>query len=285
MEAYTSPDFSGMPAGRTFVRDLASVTNTDHKVNATIVGLATGTYYVRAYIDSDGDFKRDAWESWGYACPRGDVVSGVIFAPTAVMIGEGIEPPSVQVYVEDSDTDQDCLPDVWEYDTAGSDKTEFWLKKGPVVNDNNGYISVNPYLEDPIRDLINGGHSIALLSAGPSRMSKPLAALMLGTDSVDPSIDETTLKIKSLALADGNVTIALAAEAEDPAAGTVFVTDGMVKVTVVVKYADSLDGEWKSTEKYIEKKIEDGAVSEELTFSLEDLGLDASKGFFKVEVK
>ena len=38
-------------------------------------------------------------------------------------------------------------------------------------------------------------------------------------------------------------------------------------------------------EKYLEKKIEDGTVSEELTFSLEELGLDASKGFFKVEVK
>ena len=129
-----------------------------------------------------------------------------------------------------------------------------------------------------------------LAQAEPRRIARrlwpvPLAALVLGADSVEPSIDERTLSIKSLALADGNVTITLSAEAEDPAAGTVFVTDGMVRVTVVVKYADSLAGEWKSVEKYIEKKIEDGAVSEELTFSLEELGLDATKGFFKVEVK
>jgi len=154
-----------------------------------------------------------------------------------------------------------------------------------MENDNNGYISVNPNLQPAISDLINGGSSISLLSAGPSRMPKTLAALMLGADSVDPSIDEKTLAIKSLVLANGNVTIALTAEAEDPAAGTVFVTDGMVRVTVVVKYADSLDGEWNSVEKYLEKTIEDGTVSEELTFSLEELGLDASKGFFKVEVK
>ena len=147
------------------------------------------------------------------------------------------------------------------------------------------YISVNPNLSAAIRDLINGGSSISLMSAGPTQMPKTLAALMLGADSVDPSIDAKTLAIKSLTLADGTVTIALAAEAEDPAAGTVFVTDGMVKVTVVVKYADSLSGEWKSVERNLEKKIEDGAVSEELTFSLEELGLDASKGFFKVEVK
>jgi hypothetical protein len=285
VEAYTSPDFSGLPAGRTFVRDLDSVTDTNHVINATIVGLVPGTYYVRAYIDSDGDFTRDAWESWGYACPRGDVDSGAIYTPTSVTIGNERPTPSVHVYVEDCDTDQDCLPDVWEYDTAGTSKTDFLLKKGPMENDYNGYISVNPDLQTAISDLINGGHSISLLSAGPKRMPKTLAALMLGTDSVDPSIDATTLSIKSLALADGNVTIALAAEAEDPAAGTVFVSDGMVKVTVIVKYADSLDGEWKSVEKDLEKKIEDGTVSEELTFSLEDLGLDASKGFFKVEVK
>ena len=178
-----------------------------------------------------------------------------------------------------------CLPDIWEYDTAGTSKTDFLLKKGPMENVYNGYISVNPNLEAAISDLINGGSSISLMSAGPARMPKTLAALMLGADSVDPSIDEKTLAIKSLVLANGNVTIALTAEAEDPAAGTVFVTDGMVRVTVVVKYADSLDGEWNSVEKYLEKKIEDGTVSEELTFSLEELGLDASKGFFKVEVK
>ena len=108
---------------------------------------------------------------------------------------------------------------------------------------------------------------------------------MLGVPSVEPSIKTETLSIRSLTLSHGTVTLALAAEADDPAAGTVFVTDGMVKVTVVVKYADSLSGEWKSVEKYIEKKIEDGAVSEELTFSLEELGLDSTKGFFKVEVK
>ena len=286
VEAYTSPDFSGQPAGRTFVRDLTSVTNANHTVNAQIVGLKSGTYYVRAYIDSDGDFRRDDWESWGYACPRGDVITGSIFAPSFVTIGEGVEPPTVQVYVEDCDTDQDCLPDVWEYKQANG-AADFLLRNGPTSDINNGYISVNPNLEAAISDIINGGigNSIMLMSAGPKQMPKTLAALMLDTDSVDPSIDAKTLAIKSLTLADGTVTIALAAEADDPAAGTVFVTDGMVRATVVVKYADSLSGKWESVETSLEKKIEDGAVSEELTFSLEELGLDPTKGFFKVEVK
>ena len=285
VEAYTSADFSGVPAGRTFIRDLTSVTDNGHEINARIVGLKPGTYYVRAFIDSDGDFKRSDWESWGYACSRGDMVTGAIYAPTAVTVGDGFATPTALVYVEDCDVDQDCLPDVWEYDNAGTDKAEFLLKKGPMENANNGYISVNPDLADSISDLINGGSSSMLLSAAPGKMSATIAALMLGVPSVEPSIKTETLAIKSLTLSDGEVKLTLGAEAEDPAAGTVFVTEGIVRATVVVKYADSLDGEWNSVEKVIEKKIEEGTVSETLTFSLSELGLDATKGFFKVEVK
>ena len=282
VEAFTSPDFSGAPAGRTFVRNAASVTNDGEVVNATIVGLNPGTYYVRAYIDTTGNFGRGVWESWGYACPRGDAATSAIYTPTAFEIDMDKPIPTALVYIEDCDTDQDCLPDVWEYDKTGGG-TNWLLTFGPVDNDHNGYISVNP--QAAISDLINGGNSITLRSAGQSGMPKALAALMLGVDSVDPAINSKTLSIRSLALADGVVKLMLGAQAEDPAAGTVFVTDGIVRATVVVKYADSLGGEWKSVEKYIEKKIEDGAVSEELTFSLEELGLDASKGFFKVELK
>ena len=287
VEAYTTPDFSGEPVGRTFVRDLASVTNAEHEVNATIIGLKPGTYYVRAFIDTDGDFERAAWESWGYACPRGDTSTGAIFAPTAVTVGDDLPTPSVSVYVEDSDVDQDCLPDVWEYDAAGTDKTDFLLKKGPMANKYNAYIGVNPNLEDAISDLINGsgGTTLRLFAAAPGQIPAPVAALMLGVPSVEPSLKEGTLAVTSLTLADGTVRLALGAEADDPTAGTVFVSDGVVRATIVVKYADSLDGEWKSVEKAIEKKIEKGAVSDEITLSLEELGLDASKGFFKVEVR
>ena len=285
VEAYTTPDFSGEPAGRTFVRTLAGVTNTAHDVNATIVGLEPGTYYVRAFIDSDGDFKRSAWESWGYACLHGDTSTGAIFAPTAVTVGNGIATPKAVVYVEDCDVDQDCLPDVWEYDNAGTDKTDFLLKKGPMADTHNGYIAVNPSLQTAIANLINGGSSLRLLAAAPGQMSASVAALMLGVPSVEPSLKEGTLAVTSLTLAEGTVRLTLGAEAEDPAAGTVFVSDGLVRATIVVKYADALDGEWKSVETAIEKKIEEGAVSDEITLSLEELGLDASKGFFKVEVR
>ena len=288
VEAYTTPDFSGEPVGRTFIRDFASVTNAEHEANATIVGLKPGKYYVRAFIDSDGDFKRSVWESWGYACPRGDTETGAIYAPTAVTIGEGIETPIARVYVEDADVDQDCLPDVWEYDTAGTDKTDFLLKKGPMANTHNGYIAVNPNLEAAISDLINGsgGSTLRLLAAAPGRISASVAALMLGVPATDPSIQEGTLTITGLTLDGDNVAFTVSADAEDPLAGsTVFVSEGKLTVTVTVKYADSLDGEWKEKSEVKTFEITDGAVSDTFTFSLSDLGLDSSKGFFKVDVK
>ena len=155
-----------------------------------------------------------------------------------------------------------------------------------MSNVSNGYISVNPYLEAAISDLINGGSAFHLSAAASGKLSTSVAALMLGVSSVEPSIKAETLSIRSLTLADGTVRLTLGAEAEDPAAGTAWLdSNGIVHATVVVKYADALDGEWNSVEKVIEKKIEEGTVSETLTFSLSELGLDPTKGFFKVEVK
>ena len=41
----------------------------------------------------------------------------------------------------------------------GTDKTDFLLKKGPMENTHNGYISVNPNLEAAISDLENANKS------------------------------------------------------------------------------------------------------------------------------
>lgn len=286
VEAYTSPDFTGEPAGRTFVKDLSSVTNAGGTVNATIVGLDAGTYYIRAYIDSDGDFEKDEWESWGYYCARaGEDKTSAIFAPLSVTVGYGLKPGAVSVYVEDTDIDQDCLPDVYEYDAAGTDKTGFLKKKGASENEHNGYISVNPNLESAISDLINGGLPITLFSA-PSRMSRSLAALIAAVDTVEPSIKDSTLTVTSLDLVDGAVSITLSAEAEDPLAGnTLFASDGKVKATLVVKYADSLGGEWNEVREPVEFSIVDDTVETVFTKALSDLGLDATKGYFKVEIE
>ncbi len=287
VEAFTTPDFTGDPAGRAFVADLSSVTNVDGTVNARIRGLDAGTYYVRAYLDSDGDFEKDQWESWGYLCARASgEASGAIFTPLAVTLGYGVDPGVAKVYVEDADTDQDCLPDVYEYDVAGTSKANFLEKKNVSTNANNGYITVNPNLESAISDLVNGGMPVRLASVASRRMSASLASLISAVDTVEPSIKGSTLTVTSLGLADGVVSIAMSAEAEDPLAGsTLFVSDGKVRATLVVKYSDSLGGEWSEVREPVEFAVEDGAVDAVFTKALSDLGLDASRGFFKVEIE
>ena len=289
VEAYTTPDFTGVPAARGFIRDYASVTNDSHEANVTIVGLEAGTYYLRAFIDSDGDNKRSDWESWGYVCPRGDIVSGGIFNPVGIKIGAGAAPVEV-CYIEDTDLDQDCLPDVYEYDSAPSNnKTAgtFLAVKGVADNAHNGYISVNPELQTAIDNLIGAGNNIGLLSLG-GQIPMQVAALSLGMPTLENSIEESTLAIKSIALEGGAVNLTVAAEANEPSLGTVFVSNGKVTTTIVISYADSLNGDWK--EKEFEKTFEiaDGNVDGVLTITREELmkeGLDTSRGFFKVSLK
>jgi hypothetical protein len=295
VEAYTSPDFSGMPSGRTYIDDIASVADSAHAKNVRIAGLAAGTYYVCAYIDSDGDFKRSNWESWGYACARGDKDTGAIYAPTGFAVGEGIETPFVSLYVEDTDVDQDALPDVWEYDEWSKDNGEFTienflLKKGPAENTDDGYIAVNPDLVMNIARVAAANSAGGMLSlAASGYMPSAMAAMMLGVDSVEPDIEEGTLGITAFSLDGDTVKLTVGAKADDPLAGSVFVSDGKITATVVVLHATSLAegfAELKSVD--VTFDIEEGAVSHTERISLKDIlgdDVDLSKGFFKVELK
>ena len=289
VEAFTTPDFSGMPAGRTFVSDVDSVVDSNHDVNVRIVGLPAGEYYLRAYLDSDGDFKRSAWESWGYACPRGDKDSGAIYAPISVNVGNSANAAVAVVYVEDTDLDQDALPDVWEYDEAGGAE-DFLLKKGPAENTDDGYIAINPDLVMNIARVAAANSAGGMLSfAASGYMPSAMASMMLGVDSVEPEIEEGTLGITAFSLDGDTVKLTVGAKADDPLAGSVFVSNGKITATVVVLHATSLAegfAELKSVD--VTFDIEEGAVSHTERISLKDIlgdDVDLSKGFFKVELK
>jgi hypothetical protein len=287
VEAYASPDFSGEPAGRAFVRngeDAASEAGAD----VVIYGLKAGTYYVRAFIDSDGDNARSVWESWGYVCSRGDTDAEAIYAPVAVAVGEGLDTPLAAVYIEDADTDQDCLPDAWEYgESDGSDG--FLLEKRPAANTNDGYVSVNPDLEDSIKRIIsvNGGSGmLSYGAAGSMSMPSDIVALSLGIDTAENTLESSTLAIKAISLADGAVNLTVGAKANEPDLGKLYVKDNTVTATIVVSHASSLDGVWTTTDPITKTfTIESGDVKSIFTFSLKELGLDTGKGFFKVELK
>lgn len=108
VQAFESDDFAGTPAAETVVTNRMALTDiVDRSANAQLCGLKPGRYFVRAYVDTDGDLKKADWESSGFARTAATVVS------TGVA-------PTVELYIDDADTDNDSLPDAWEYATYGN---------------------------------------------------------------------------------------------------------------------------------------------------------------------
>lgn len=103
VQAFLSPDFTGDPIASTLVTNAVGAIS-DSSPNAILRGLpATGTYYLRAYIDMDGDKKLSAFEPWGYAKEPVKLTPSLRSAP------------QVTVWIEDSDTDSDGYSDAYEY--------------------------------------------------------------------------------------------------------------------------------------------------------------------------
>jgi hypothetical protein len=121
VQAFTSPDFTGMPAGETYVTDVANIASTTDVTtpNALILGLKPGTYYLRAYIDSNGDSAWSRWETWGYANNVGTDAKS-LYAPRAVTVTEGAAVPQATIFMEDMDTDRDWLADAKEWNENAS---------------------------------------------------------------------------------------------------------------------------------------------------------------------
>jgi len=135
VEAFKTPDFTGVPVARAFVADADKGKLSDDSdrtsANAWLMGLPAGRYFVRAYADDVArtvgtrtttfgvSRKRDAFESWGYACPR-ERSAETPFTPEGFSVEDlnGWADP-VEVYVEDVDTNGNCIPDAYEYVTKG----------------------------------------------------------------------------------------------------------------------------------------------------------------------
>jgi len=151
VEVYNNPSFNGSPAGR-YTLPLASNayvrTYGDTNVTAVLRGLEpsvfAGDYYVLAYIDSNANFVRDSWESWGYANYLGTTQGNPYEVRPVKVVSSGTAPVAT-VYIQDADSDRDGFPDVFEYhaNPAG----DFLSLTGPVGTNTVGNTEVNPYLE------------------------------------------------------------------------------------------------------------------------------------------
>ena len=301
VEAFTTPDFTGTPVARVVVDDADSVTaaGVSHSTNAVIRGLATGKYFLRAYADlaTTGAMKRqrDSFESWGYACARGKRGSGQ-FTPTGFELSgkNGFEKP-VDIYIEDVDTNGNCLPDAWEYiENNGK------LDDGAVNLDTTlvKSFSVNQALTDYLQNQVVGetrvdayNNYVMTVFASPR-----MTALALGYNPDDVKVGANgsiqveskveSVEIKSVSFdANGNVVVEIDGElntAEGNTNGFGFITlEGETKKTVtcqVLWKASLSDADWtvKATKTIV---VGDGAQ----TIDINGLGTEPS-GFFKVVV-
>ena len=174
VQAFSSPDFSGDPLSSGMATsDVDNLALDD--ANAWLKGLpATGTYYVRAFIDMDGDGKLAEWEPWGYVADE----------VTLVNDGTLTKAPLVSVWIEDSDSDRDWIPDAYEYAAKGW--PDSWEElKGNIKTQPGGVTSVLPnggiVLTLPsLANLTSAGFSRGLPGASLTAMESPtfVAAVM-----------------------------------------------------------------------------------------------------------
>ena len=309
VEAFSTPDFSGGPVSRGYVTnttDIAS-TNAITVANATIPCLKAGSYYIRAYIDTQADSAHQDWESWGSYCTR-DTTVGTIYTPKSVTVGPGFGlSETIPVYIDDCDTDHDCLPDAWEWKEKGNLTALSATSIDQVVG---GFAMKHELTGDvQVRGDMTPGLAV---KSSPALAKKSLnvanvAALILdldeagGTDEEvgnalaaaqnDVSAEPTAVAITAIALnrEAGTVTITAETEGRESDSGSAashiyrFATDESALVlTLRLWFRPSLDADgWTeigSTEVTLEK------TSGAYTHSLPE-GVDLSSGFFKVSLE
>ncbi len=211
VQAFTSPDFTGVPAGEARVSDLVSLTN---GVGSTVTmrGLPVGQYYVRAFIDTEVDAALAKWESWGYACRVGDgAAKAYKFTPKAFEVGKGAGVPEAEVFIEDMDIDSDGLPDAWEWSTDSGLDTRSSPTGGSF------FTKVNPDLADRVSAYVNLSSGAQLMGARSVYASMTLMNALLSEDAaavtamgtllsagVESAVSEKlAVKIDSFSLTEG----------------------------------------------------------------------------------
>ena len=116
--AWRSKSFNGDPEG-VVVKNAAG--------DFAIGGLTLDAdYYLMAYIDQNGNGKRDAWEPWGYCRNHGGESPFMPVAVTASSAANGI---TAEIVLLDPDTDNDLMPDAVEWRLYGASHGDAFLEQ------------------------------------------------------------------------------------------------------------------------------------------------------------
>lgn len=109
------------------------------KGNFTIENLAQGDYAIRAFVDSNGNGAADPWETQGVAELTSTASPNLNGNAAPITVTDDVR--GLMIVLHDRDTDNDLLPDAWEFwrngnlNTSGYDRTDsssgglFWWQE------------------------------------------------------------------------------------------------------------------------------------------------------------
>ena len=291
VQAFTSADFSGEPLSQAFITNKVALTNTsDISANCTLYGLPVeGTYYIRAYIDSNGNRVKDDWESWGYA-------------KEPVSFKGRVTAPEVGLFIEDADTDNDCIPDAFEYANAGwnDDFADIQDVITSSVAEDGKILLLEEFFENLTPANISTGLGGATLTFFQNIGNVSLALGLADVTEksiaeiramVEKNIDPNTVKITSLTVdpgngTDGKVWLTVAAKATDSIAGYLLeplyeIPKSTIVTINIYRKANLATDEWK-LEKTVTSDPIVSTMEQRIPVPIE--GVDFNSGFYKVEI-
>ncbi|HON47310.1 MAG TPA: PKD domain-containing protein [Kiritimatiellia bacterium] len=305
VQAYRTASFTGLPDAEYTLAgtDLAALTTLAAPVvNARLYGLrqssAVGPYYLRAYIDHNNNGVRDPWESWGYANYYG-ADAEMPYTARPVEVHYGTIAPCVDIVIEDADTDQDWVPDAWEYEQNPTG--DFLGHIGPAPAGATG----DPEYDPAAAGVSSGTGFFAVLALGTTDQDGDglgdLHELLLGSDANSASTaadgftdgakvalglnpaDKLSLGLIDLSFANGlpEVTWSVGVERSADATTQSLTPEG---VTYELLYTPSLaNPQWQV--------VQSGTVSldgvQSLTSQIEAAAsdIDPAQGFFRVRLR
>ena len=293
VQAFETPDFSGMPAAEGYVTDTTEVSSTNKiKIaNAKLAGLKAGAYYVRAFIDTESDGKLADWESWGFACDR-DRAGASLYAIKSIQVGPSAGTSEiVPVYIDDCDTDNDNLPDAWEMEYAGTLAT-YGAKD---LDQSARGFAMREELTKELTENQNATMTSGLATRMLMSLRSPFIAAMALNLTPNPAeavsaIDNASSSVEGDIAITGitidttnskitlDVSTDLDAVVNGSAASTIYVLDSAQSATLQIWQTTSLsDPEWSIAK---EVTIDLGNVQNQIDVAIE--GLDMTSGFYKV---
>ena len=113
VQLYRNADFTGAPVAQTRLAFAGgSLTNLAATAGvAAFGGLESGELYATAFVDRNGNGRRDRFETWGYLNQVGTGVAA-LYTPVALRIDAGVaDTPEAEIFMEDTDIQPDRIPD------------------------------------------------------------------------------------------------------------------------------------------------------------------------------